>query len=139
MPSNSQHTKCYPSEEPALRRRLKNTACKPDGTGSPEQGRTGRLAPGLWESSQRHRGGDSKGSAHTEMVKSQQLSALSGDSGFSLRLSFLSAKWVNNPELPGQLLDSDKTVPRESRHSLSNLLPSNSRGRWGFLLVFGAG
>lgn len=72
-------------------------------------------------------------------VKSQQLSALSGDSGFSLRLSFLSVKWVNNPELPGQLLDSDKTVPRESRHSLSNLLPSNSRGRWGFLLVFGAG
>ena len=121
-----QHTKCYPSEEAALRRRIKNIACKTDGTGSPEQGRTGRLAPGLCESSQRHHGGDSKGSAHTERwVKSQQLSALSGDSGFSLRLSFLSVKWVNNPELPRQLLDSDKPVPRESQHSLSNLFLSN--------------
>ena len=55
-----QHTKCYPSEEAALRRRIKNTQLVSQ-MGLEVQSRegTGKLAPGLPESSQRHCGGDS--------------------------------------------------------------------------------
>lgn len=55
-----QHTKCYPSEEAALRRRIKNTQLVSQ-MGLEVQSRegTGRLALGMPESSLRHCGGDS--------------------------------------------------------------------------------
>lgn len=135
-----QHSKCYPSEEAALRRRIKNTQLASQ-MGLEAQSKEGQ---GGWllGCANHLRGtveGTARGSAHTETwVKSLQLSAFSRERGFSLRLSFLSVKWVNNPDLPGRLLDSGKTGNHSTASASVKLFPSSSLGRWEFLLVFGA-